>query len=238
MTKVIIEHDMHVVFSLADRITVLAQGTDHRRGRPRRDQGDPRVQEAYLGGAHTMSADRNAGRHASPPAGRPKPRRAVSSRARHPRLLRRKLHRAGRVASTSAQGEILALLGRNGAGKTSTLRAIARLGDPSLQAGEIWLDGKPMHAMKAFAGGPRQASSWCPRTGASSPGLTVEENLSSAQVAPGHGWTLERIYEHFPRLAERRKQEGVTLVGRRAADAGGGARAGPRPQAAAARRAL
>ena len=39
MTKVIIEHDMHVVFSLADRITVLAGGRDHRRGRARRDQG-------------------------------------------------------------------------------------------------------------------------------------------------------------------------------------------------------
>ena len=38
MTKVIIEHDMHVVFSLADRISVLAQGSDHRRGRPGRDQ--------------------------------------------------------------------------------------------------------------------------------------------------------------------------------------------------------
>ena len=44
-------------------------------------------------------------------------------------------------------------------------------------------------------------------------GLTVEENLTLAQVAPGHGWELERIYEHFPRLAERRRQEGVTLSG-------------------------
>ena len=52
MTKVIIEHDMHVVFSLADRITVLAQGTVICEGTPDEVRGDPRVQEAYLGGAH------------------------------------------------------------------------------------------------------------------------------------------------------------------------------------------
>ena len=48
------------------------------------------------------------------------------------------------------EGEILALLGRNGAGKTSTLRAIARLDNPALKHGEIWLDHKPLHEMKAF----------------------------------------------------------------------------------------
>ena len=44
-------------------------------------------------------------------------------------------------------------------------------------------------------------------------GLTVEENLQLAQIAPPIGWSLERIYELFPRLGERRKQEGVTLSG-------------------------
>ncbi|MEM8590479.1 MAG: ABC transporter ATP-binding protein [Pseudomonadota bacterium] len=52
MTKVIIEHDMHVVFSLADWITVLAQGAIIAEGPPEEIRGNPKVQEAYLGGAH------------------------------------------------------------------------------------------------------------------------------------------------------------------------------------------
>ena len=52
MTKVIIEHDMHVVFSLADRVTVLAQGRIIAAGSPDEVRGNPVVQEAYLGGAH------------------------------------------------------------------------------------------------------------------------------------------------------------------------------------------
>ena len=66
------------------------------------------------------------------------------------------------------EGEILALLGRNGAGKTSTLRTIARLGNPQVKHGEIWLDHQPLHKMKSYRP-PRPGSGWCPKTGASSP---------------------------------------------------------------------
>ncbi len=52
MTKIIIEHDMHVVFSVADHISVLAQGTIIASGTPDEIKGNPKVQEAYLGGAH------------------------------------------------------------------------------------------------------------------------------------------------------------------------------------------
>ncbi len=51
MTKIIIEHDMHVVFSLADKISVLAQGRIIATGTPDEIRGNPKVQEAYLGGA-------------------------------------------------------------------------------------------------------------------------------------------------------------------------------------------
>jgi branched-chain amino acid transport system ATP-binding protein len=52
ITKIVIEHDMHVVFSLASKISVMAQGTVIAEGKPEQIKGDPRVQEAYLGGAH------------------------------------------------------------------------------------------------------------------------------------------------------------------------------------------
>ncbi|NIP13848.1 MAG: ATP-binding cassette domain-containing protein, partial [Gammaproteobacteria bacterium] len=52
ITMVVIEHDMHVVFSLADRISVLAQGTVIAEDVPEKIKGNPKVQEAYLGGAH------------------------------------------------------------------------------------------------------------------------------------------------------------------------------------------
>ncbi|MDC0551486.1 ABC transporter ATP-binding protein [Amylibacter sp.] len=110
------------------------------------------------------------------------------------------------------EGEILALLGRNGAGKTSTLRAIARLDEPSVNKGEIWLDHQPLHTMKAWEAA-QAGISLVPEDRRIIQGLTVEENLQLAQIEKPIGWPLERIYELFPRLGERRKQEGTTLSG-------------------------
>ena len=110
------------------------------------------------------------------------------------------------------EGEILALLGRNGAGKTSTLRSIARVGSPQVSHGEIWLDHKPLHDMTSYEAAT-VGLGLVPEDRRIIPGLTVEENLQLAQIAPPLGWSLERIYELFPRLGERRKQEGITLSG-------------------------
>jgi len=110
------------------------------------------------------------------------------------------------------EGEIVALLGRNGAGKTSTLRTIARLADPRLTHGEIWLDHQPLHEMQAFQAA-RVGVGLVPEDRRIIPGLTVEENLRLAQIEKPQGWSIERLFEHFPRLAERRRQEGITLSG-------------------------
>jgi branched-chain amino acid transport system ATP-binding protein len=110
------------------------------------------------------------------------------------------------------EGEILALLGRNGAGKTTTLRAIARMDNPQLNHGEIWLDHQPLHKMKSYEAAVAGIG-LVPEDRCIIPGLTVEENLQLAQIAPPIGWSLERLYDLFPRLAERRKQDGVTLSG-------------------------
>ena len=110
------------------------------------------------------------------------------------------------------KGEIVALLGRNGAGKTSTLRSIARLADPHLTTGEVWLDGQALHTMSAFQAS-RAGVGLVPEDRRIIPSLTVEENLQLAQIEKPVGWSIERLYEHFPRLAERRKQEAVTMSG-------------------------
>ncbi len=116
------------------------------------------------------------------------------------------------VSFDVAEGEILALLGRNGSGKTSTLRSIARTDDPEVRSGEIWLNGQALHEMKAHEAALAGVQ-LVPEDRRIIQGLTVEENLILAQVAPGHGWSPEQVYEHFPRLGERRKQDGTTLSG-------------------------
>ena len=116
------------------------------------------------------------------------------------------------VSFDVAEGEIIALLGRNGAGKTSTLRAIARAIEPEMRGGEVWLAGQALHEMAsheaALAGVQLVQEDRCIIQG-----LSVEENLDLATIAGDKGWDFERIYSLFPRLKERRKQEGTTLSG-------------------------
>jgi len=110
------------------------------------------------------------------------------------------------------EGEILALLGRNGAGKSSTLRTIARMDDPELRKGELRLDHETLHDKKSYEASILGVG-LVPEERSIIPGLTVEENLKLAQIAPPIGWSLDRVYDLFPRLGERRKQDGVTLSG-------------------------
>ena len=110
------------------------------------------------------------------------------------------------------EAEILATLGRNGAGKTSTLRALARLSDPMMTKGEVWLDHQPLHNMSAHQAA-QAGLGLVPEDRRIIQGLTVEENIQLAQIEKPIGWSVERIYDLFPRLGERRKQEGTTLSG-------------------------
>lgn len=110
------------------------------------------------------------------------------------------------------EGEIVALLGRNGAGKTTLLRSIARMDEPQLNHGEVWLDHEPLHTMKSYQAA-QLGVGLVPEDRNIIPGLTVEENLQLAQIEKPIGWSIDRIYEHFPKLGERREQEGVTLSG-------------------------
>lgn len=116
------------------------------------------------------------------------------------------------VSFSVNEGEIVALLGRNGAGKTSTLRSIARLDQPALKSGEIWLAGQSLHDKKSHEAAI-SGIQLVPEDRRIIPGLTVEENLDLAQISGQRGWSYEQIFELFPRLQERRRQEGTTMSG-------------------------
>jgi branched-chain amino acid transport system ATP-binding protein len=110
------------------------------------------------------------------------------------------------------EGQILALLGRNGAGKTSTLRAIARATTPELRSGEVYLAGMALHDQPNYVAA-NAGVQLVQEDRRIIPGLTVQENLELAQISGKKGWSFERIFKLFPRLEERRKQEGTTMSG-------------------------
>jgi branched-chain amino acid transport system ATP-binding protein len=120
------------------------------------------------------------------------------------------------VDLTVGKGEVVGLFGRNGVGKTTVLRTIA--GWLTASQGEILFNGVRIDALRADLIA-RRGIALVPEDRRIFPGLTVEENLllglmqrpqaSRAQTRAA----LEEIYGRFPRLAERRRQVGVTLSG-------------------------
>ena len=116
------------------------------------------------------------------------------------------------VSFTVAPGEVLALMGRNGMGKTTTVRAVMGLLRPS--AGQVSFAGQ------ALAGAPphriaQAGIGLVPEGRQVFPTLSVEENLvatAAARRGPAR-WTLPRVYALFPRLAERRRNRGHELSG-------------------------
>lgn len=115
---------------------------------------------------------------------------------------------------TVAPGELVALIGANGAGKTSTLRAISGLQRPS--TGEVRLDGRRIDAVPTESL-PTLGLAYVPEGRGIFPSLSVEENLEVAAAGArqlGHfRQALAEVYAAFPRLAERRKQAGWSLSG-------------------------
>jgi branched-chain amino acid transport system ATP-binding protein len=107
-----------------------------------------------------------------------------------------------------ADGQALALLGRNGTGKTTLINTVVGL--TTLHAGSIKLDGYDITRRRPEAR-VRAGIGWSPQERNIFKSLTVEENLT-AVARPG-AWTLARVFEVFPRLAERRSNLGSQLSG-------------------------
>ena len=115
------------------------------------------------------------------------------------------------VSLTVAEGELLALLGRNGMGKTTLLRAIAGLRPPVLTQGSIRVAGEEVSTLPSYRVA-RRGVSLVPQGRRVFGSLTVEENLRIV-ARPNRGWDLGRVYDLFPRLVERRSQASSTLSG-------------------------
>ncbi len=109
-------------------------------------------------------------------------------------------------------GKVLALLGRNGAGKTTTLRSIMRMVRP--RRGRVTFDGRDISAMSTVEVA-RSRIAFVQETRAIFPSLSVEENLAIAArpAADGGGWTMQRLFDAFPVLAQRRRNGGMQLSG-------------------------
>ncbi len=114
------------------------------------------------------------------------------------------------VNLTVREGEVVSLLGRNGAGRTSTLRAI--LGLVSRRQGSIRIAGRETVSMAAHRI-PRLGIGYCPEERGIFATLSAEENLElPPRVAEG-GMSVDEIYEIFPNLHERRTSPGTKLSG-------------------------
>jgi branched-chain amino acid transport system ATP-binding protein len=203
LTIVLVEHDMEVVFGLATRIVVLHQGRVLADGTPQQIRDDARVREIYLGEttiAATPSAPVEAG--------------APLLRVEHLDAGYGLAHVLHDISFTVARGEIVALLGRNGVGKTTTLRSLAGLNVPwrgsIVRLEERSVAGEPPERLAALG------VSYVPDDRRIFADLTAAENLRVPVLALRRGktrWTRERIEAIFPPLATLWNRKGRHLSG-------------------------
>jgi branched-chain amino acid transport system ATP-binding protein len=114
------------------------------------------------------------------------------------------------VAFALGEGQTLALLGRNGTGKTTLINTLA--GATRQHGGTIALGGQALHKLA-----PHQRAAagigWVPQERNIFKSLTVHENLTAVEPGLGNPWNPQRVYEMFPRLAERKTNLGTQLSG-------------------------
>jgi branched-chain amino acid transport system ATP-binding protein len=199
----LIEHDIDRVLALSDRITVLHQGRLIADGNPAEVGSNPDVVTAYLG----------AERIVTPPA--PTDADRVVHAASKPILVVDRL-RAGYAGSVVLEdlsiivheGEAVALLGRNGVGKTTTLRAIT--GTVRSSGGRITLDGSEITNARPYQIN-QKGISLVPEGRRLFPNLTVLDNLRLAMRDGGA--SLDDVYALFPKLGILQKSKAESLSG-------------------------
>ena len=199
----LVEHDIDRVLSLSDRVTVLHQGRLIADGKPAAVAAHPDVIAAYLGQ-----------RDAAAPAPAAAAPRAAAATGRA--LLQLQGVSAGYAGSRVLDGvdlavhdgEAVALLGRNGVGKTTTLRTI--MGACQLSAGSVTFDGRDITTARPYEIN-RLGVSLVPEGRRLFPNLTVTENLRLAARPGGIG--VDGAFELFPRLRMRQRARAENLSG-------------------------
>lgn len=114
------------------------------------------------------------------------------------------------VSLAVQSGEVVTLVGRNGAGKTTLLRSV--MGLHREYEGELVLDGRRIDKLTPNARA-RAGIGWVPDNRGIYASLTVTENLTLPPVVDAGAWSLERVYDAFPVLKERRTSMGTQLSG-------------------------
>jgi len=114
------------------------------------------------------------------------------------------------VSMRLEEKEVVALLGRNGAGKSTTLKSL--MGSVDTKAGSIKLSGRELRGVRRHTVA-NAGMQLVPEERRIFGSLNVEENIILAGLTAKPAWPLERIYEMFPRLKERRTSRGTDLSG-------------------------
>ncbi|MDQ2780831.1 MAG: ABC transporter ATP-binding protein [Pseudomonadota bacterium] len=116
------------------------------------------------------------------------------------------------VSMRVAEGEIVAVLGRNGMGKTSLVRSVMGLGMPRVTAGRVRLDGADLVGLRSNEIAGRRIG-YVPQGRRLFPSLTVLEHLQILDRGSAGAWSVRRVFDTFPRLEERKSHRGNQLSG-------------------------
>ncbi|MDF3854488.1 ATP-binding cassette domain-containing protein [Paracoccus sp. P2] len=191
----LVEHDIDRVFELADHVTVMADGKVLVDGTVDDARNSREVRDIYIGsGTSAVAASARQGQFSA--------ERIL--RLDKVNLHYGKSHILQDVSFDLHKGEILALLGRNGAGKSSVLKAVTGIVAPS--SGSVGLMEHELAGLSS-ARIARLGIGYVPQGRGLFAGMTVRENLELGrirrQTGEGTHWSLEEILEYFPRLRER-----------------------------------
>lgn len=191
----LVEHDIDRVFDLADHVTVMNEGKVLLDGNVDAARTSEKVREIYIGsGTSEVAASAQQGTASS----------EVVLSTTGLNVHYGKSHILHDVSLNIHRNEILALLGRNGAGKSTVLKALT--GITPVTSGSINLLGTELAGMSS-ARISRQGIGYVPQGRGLFAGMTVRENLELGrirrQTGQGSHWSMEQILEYFPRLQER-----------------------------------